>query len=168
MSPVGWCARLRARARARLRGLLRAAARANGAPLSPDLARAVEATAPALTPERLGPRLRPLRPQLVLAFARQRADADRRLASDHWRSGSGHNVGLDVRAAEARARALLLEVAARRPPSRRPLRETLERLDALIETQRAGPGDVVGYGLATLHELRRDLAELDRQVSRRR
>src|SRR5690606_272066 len=121
---------------------------------------AVEETARLLTPSTLGPGLRPLHPQLMLIFARQRADANARLASDHWRSGGGRNVGMDVLAAEGRARAVLLDVAARRPPSRRPLAEVLERRDALIEAQRAGPGDADGYGVATLHEIRRELAEL--------
>jgi len=158
---MGWFGGMQQRWR--LRALLREAALANGGALSPGLASAVEETARVLPPPLLGPRLRSLHPRLVLVFARQRADANARLASDHWSSGGGRNVGRDVLAAEGRARAVLVDVASRRPPYRRPLTEVLERLDALIEAQRAGPGDEDGYGLATLHEIRRELAAIPEQ-----
>lgn len=130
-------------------------------PPSADLVAAITATADRLTDARLGRRLRSLRPQLVLAFARQSADAAKRMSSAHWTSDRGRNVGLDVLQANEQALGLVLQVLVSRPAARRPLQTAIKALDGLIERRRGEPGDEDGYGLATLHEIRRDLALLD-------
>lgn len=130
-------------------------------PPSTDLVAAITTMAERLTDARLGPRLRSQRPQLVLAFARQSADAAKRMSSAHWTSDRGRNVGLDVLQATEQALGLVLHVLDSRPAARWPLRAAIEALDALIEPRRGEPGDDDGYGLATLHEIRRDLALLD-------
>lgn len=129
-------------------------------PPSADLAAAIAATADRLTETRLEPGLKALRPQLVLAFARQSADAVRRMSSAHWTSDRGRNVGLDVLQAHDQALGLFIEALESRPATRRPLQTAIKTLDALIERRRTEPGDDDGYGLATLHEIRRDLALL--------
>lgn len=128
------------------------------APLSPDLRAAIVATGAGLTTKVLGPRFRPYRDELVLIFARQLADATRRLSSSHWSSGGGRNVGMDVYFAHGRAVAALKALAAERP--RDPLNALLKVLDVLMDAQRAAPGDDDGYGIATLGEIRRDVERL--------
>lgn len=128
------------------------------APLSPELRAAVVETGAGLTAKVLGPRFRPYRDELVLIFARQLADATRRLSSSHWSSGGGRNVGMDVYFAQGRALAALKALAARRP--RDPLNALLKVLDDLMTAQRAAPGDDDGYGIATLGEIRRDVERL--------
>jgi hypothetical protein len=135
-------------------------------PPSTDLVAAITAIADRLTDARLGPRLGSQRPQLVLAFARQSADAAKRMSSAHWTSDRGRNVGLDVLQANEQALGLFIQVLESRPPARRPLEAMIKALDALIERRRSEPGDDDGYGLATLHEIRRDLALLDRPRGR--
>ena len=114
----------------------------------------------ALKPEALGPGLRSSYPALVLVLARQLADANARLASSHWSSGGGRNVGMDVLEARGRALGVLVAVGARRPAPRRPLSEIAEALEGLIAAQRNGAGDADGYGLGTLREIQRDIALL--------
>lgn len=128
------------------------------APLSPELRAAVVQTGAGLTAKVLGPRFRPYRDELVLIFARQLADATRRLSSSHWSSGGGRNVGMDVYFAHGRALTALKALAARRP--RDPLNALLKLLDDLMDAQRAAPGDDDGYGIATLGEIRRDVERL--------
>ena len=67
---------------------------------------------------------------------------------------------MDVLEARARAQALLVSVAARRPAPRRPLSDIVEALEGLISAQRNGAGDADGYGLGTLREIQRDIAQL--------
>ena len=127
-------------------------------PLSPELRAAVVQTGAGLTAKVLGPRFRPYRDELVLIFARQLADANRRLSSSHWSSGGGRNVGMDVYFAHGRALTALKALAARRP--RDPLNALLKVLDDLMDAQRAAAGDDDGYGIATLGEIRRDVERL--------
>lgn len=155
---MGWFDRIFEKRR--LKSLIKTVSALRGEALSPALENAVIETARALKPDALGPGLRSSRAALVLAFARQLADANARLASSHWSSGGGRNVGMDVLEARARALALLLAVAARRPAPRRPLSEFGEALDGLIVAQRNGAGDADGYGLGTLREIQRDIAQL--------
>lgn len=129
-------------------------------PPSPELIKAVTAVSDILTDDLLGPGLRALRPQLVLVFASQSADAARRMSSDHWTSDRGHNVGRDVLHAHDQAITLFRQALASRARRGRPLDDTVAALDALIDGQRDRPGDEDGYGLATLHEIRKDLARL--------
>jgi hypothetical protein len=130
------------------------------APPSPRLAAAVEEVARVLTEARLGPALVGRRPQLILAFARQSADAAMRLSSSHWASDGGHNVGRDVFQAYGAALGAFLGVVDRRPRGRTPLLDAVLAIEGLIPVWRAAPGDPDGYGVATLHEIRRDLAAL--------
>jgi len=129
-------------------------------PPSPELIKAVTATANTLTDDLLGPRLRAQRPHLVLVFARQSADAARRMSSGHWTSDRGHNSGREVLHAHDQAINLFRQALASKARRGRPLDDTVAALDALIERQRDRPGDEDGYGLATLHEIRKDLARL--------
>ena len=144
----------------RLRSLVKTVAGLRGEALTPALESAVLETARGLKPDALGPRLRASYPALVLVFARQLADANARLASSYWSSGGGRNVGMDVLEARARAQALLITVAARRPAPRRPLSEFAEALDGMVAAQRNAAGDPDGYGLGTLREIQSDIARL--------
>ena len=146
--------------RRRFRAVLATIVRIRGSALPEGLERAVAATVTALPPKALGRPKDETYAAIILTFARQTADANMRLASSHWSSGGGRNVGMDVRQAEGRARALILKVMARRPASRRTLAEVVNGLDEMIVAQRADALDADGYGLGTLHEIRRDLAEL--------
>jgi len=128
-----------------------------GGPPPPGLRAAIIETAAALTPKVLGPRFRPWRDELILIFARQLADANMRLASGHWSSGGGRNVGMDVLQARGRALGALKALAASRPRPRDPLGALLMALDDLIAARRAEAGDDDGYGIATLGEIRRDV-----------
>ncbi len=121
---------------------------------------AIIETGETLTPRALGPRLRPYRDELILIFARQLADANRRLSSSHWASGSGRNVGHDVLRARHGALETLRRVAALRPPPRDPLGALLIALENLMTAHRQAPGDDDGYGIATLGEIRRDVERL--------
>ena len=142
----------------RERGLVRRITGLVPAPLSPDLRTAIIETGASLTTKVLGPRFRDYRDELVLIFARQLADATRRLSSSHWSSGGGRNVGMDVYGAHGRALAALKALAAQRPQD--PLGALLGVLDDLMAAQRAAPGDDDGYGIATLGEIRRDVERL--------
>ena len=142
----------------RERGLVRRITGLVPAPLSPDLRTAIIETGASLTTKVLGPRFRAYRDELVLIFARQLADATRRLSSSHWSSGGGRNVGMDVYGAHGRALAALKALAAQRPQD--PLGALLGALDDLMAAQRAAPGDDDGYGIATLGEIRRDVERL--------
>jgi hypothetical protein len=155
---MGWFDRIFEKQR--LRSLVKTVSVLRGEALPPALENAVIETARALKPDALGPGLRSSYPALVLVFARQLADANARLASSHWSSGGGRNVGMDVLEARARAQALLVSVAARRPAPRRPLSDIVEALEGLISAQRNGAGDADGYGLGTLREIQRDIAQL--------
>ncbi|WP_372706271.1 hypothetical protein [Brevundimonas sp.] len=155
---MGWIDRIFEKRR--LRSLVETVALQTGEALSPALETAVIETAGILKPGALGRRLRPFYPRLVLIFARQRADGEARLASSHWSSGGGCNVGRDVLEAKAIAQGLLVRLLARRPASKRPFSEMVEALDTLIDARRNSDGDPDGYGLGTLHEIQRDMAEL--------
>lgn len=155
---MGWIDRIFEKRR--LRALVGRVAVLKGGALSPALENAVIETARNLNADALGPRLRASYPALVLVFARQLADANSRLASSHWSSGGGRNVGMDVLEARSRAQTLVVAVAARRPAPRRPLSEIVEALDGLIAARRSAAGDDDGYGLGTLREIQRDIAQL--------
>ena len=129
-------------------------------PPSPRLAAAIESVGRELTEARLGKGLAGLRPRLILIFARQAEDAMRKLSDSYWRSDRGHNVGLDVDQAYRAALGAFLKVLDRRPRSRTPLLDTAAAVEALMPALRIEPADPDGYGLATLHEIRRDLARL--------
>ena len=155
---MGWIDRILEKRR--VRSIVKAVAVLRGETLSPALESAVVDTARVLKPDALGPGLRSSYPALVLVLARQLADANARLASSHWSSGGGRNVGMDVLEARGRAQALLIAVGARRPVPRRPLSEFAEALEGLIAARRNAPGDPDGYGLGTLREIQRDIAQL--------
>lgn len=93
-------------------------------------------------------------------FQRQVMDGERRLGDRHWQSGAGRNVGYDVLEATAAARRAVQPALARSRTRRQALRRAIDYLDRLIERWRERPGDDDGYGIATLHEIRRDLAAL--------
>ena len=93
-------------------------------------------------------------------FQRQVMDGDRRLGDPHWQSGAGRNVGYDVLEATAAARREVEPALASSRTRRQALRRAIDYLDRLIERWRERPGDDDGYGIATLHEIRRDLAAL--------
>ena len=93
-------------------------------------------------------------------FQRQVMDGERRLGDRHWQSGAGRNVGYDVLEATAAARRAVQPALAGSRTRRQALRRAIDYLDRLIERWRERPGDDDGYGIATLHEIRRDLAAL--------
>ncbi len=129
-------------------------------PPSPRLSAAIEETARVLTQRRLGSGLASLRPRLILVFARQSADAAEKMASSYWTSDRGVNVGHDVFRAHQTALNTFLKVIDKRPQSRSALLDAVTAIDALIPAWRNAPGDADGYGIGTLHEIRRDLAAL--------
>ncbi|NBW10190.1 MAG: hypothetical protein EBR82_19395 [Caulobacteraceae bacterium] len=131
-----------------------------GRDLTPEMRDAIAQVMDRLSPELSGSRLRSLRPAIVLAFARQAADGARRLKSDHWRSGAGENVGHEVLRANARALEAVRAVLATNPSKRRAPALILQALDRVTEAQRDSTTDGDGYGLATLHELRREIERL--------
>jgi len=93
-------------------------------------------------------------------FQRQVMDGERRLGDPHWQSGAGRNVGHDVlEATEAARRAVQTALAGSRTRVLGLLRAD-DALDALIARWRERPGDDDGYGIATLHQIRRDLSAL--------
>jgi len=144
----------------RQRDILDEIREAEGRELTPELRDAIARVMETLTPELSRSRLRSLRPAIVLAFARQAADGARRLKSDYWRSDAGENVGQEVLRANGRALTAVKRVLATAPSKQRALPMILETLNALVDTQRSSPSDVDGYGLATLHELHRDIERL--------
>jgi len=93
-------------------------------------------------------------------FARQSADAAEKMASSYWTSDRGVNVGHDVFRAHQTALNTFLKVIDKRPQSRSALLDAVTAIDALIPAWRNAPGDADGYGIGTLHEIRRDLAAL--------
>ena len=93
-------------------------------------------------------------------FQRQVMDGERRLGDRHWQSGAGRNVGYDVLEATAAARRAVQPALAGSRTRRQALRRAIDYLDRLIERWRERPGDDDGYGIANLHEIRRDLAAL--------
>jgi len=93
-------------------------------------------------------------------FQRQVVDGERRLGDSHWQSGSGRNVGYDVLEATAAARRAVQPLLAVCRTRRQLLLRADDALDTLIARWRERPGDDDGYGIATLHEIRRDLAAL--------
>ena len=93
-------------------------------------------------------------------FQRQVMDGERRLGDPHSQSGAGRNVGYDVlEATEAARRAVQTGLAGSRTRVLVP-RRAVDAMDALITGWRERPGDDDGFGIATLHEIRRDLAAL--------
>jgi hypothetical protein len=129
-----------------------------GPDASPGLLSGADAAARALPPSLLGPHLRDRRIDLCLIFARQAADAERRLASSYFSFGGGRNVGHDVRDAHDRALRVLVNTLTEKPGSG--LADVLAAHDALIEVYRQHALDPDGYGVATLGEIRRDLEGL--------
>jgi hypothetical protein len=93
-------------------------------------------------------------------FQRQITDGDRRLGDPHWQSGAGRNVGYDVLEATAAARRAVQPALAVSRTRHQLLRRAVDALDSLIAGWRERPGDDDGYGIATLHEIRRDLSAL--------
>lgn len=93
-------------------------------------------------------------------FQRQVMDGERRLGDRHWQSGAGRNVGYDVLEATAAARRAVQPALAGSRTRRLALLRAVDALDTLIARWRERPGDDDGYGIATLHEIRRDLAAL--------
>jgi hypothetical protein len=93
-------------------------------------------------------------------FQRQVMDGDRRLGDPHWQSGAGRNVGYDVLEATAAARRAVQPLLAVCRTRRQLLLRADDALDTVIARWRERPGDDDGYGIATLHEIRRDLAAL--------
>lgn len=93
-------------------------------------------------------------------FQRQVMDGERRLGDPHWQSGMGRNVGYDVLEATAAARRAVQPALAGSRTRRLAFLRADDALDALIARWRERPGDDDGYGIATLHEIRRDLAAL--------
>ncbi len=155
---MGWIGQLIERRRQGL--LLKEIAALRSEPLPSGLESAIIETSRVIPPKTLPGLKRSLYAPVVLIFARQLADANARLGSNYWSSGGGRNVGIHILQAQGRARVVLVDVMNRRPTVRRPLVETVGALDRLIDAQRADAADEDGYGLGTLHELRRDLAEL--------
>lgn len=127
---------------------------------STALIEAIGPAAEALPDVLLGKDLKGLRPQLVLVFARQAAEGAPRLASSYWISDRGHNVGRDILQAQAAALTVFRQILESRPRDHDPLQVAVDALGQLIIRHRAQPGDEDGYGLGTLHEIRRDLAHL--------
>jgi hypothetical protein len=130
------------------------------APPPPRLAAAVEEVARVLSEQRLGRAFAGHRPRLILIFARQSADAAMRLSSSHWVSDGGHNVGRDILQAYGAALGAFLAVLDRRPQSKTPLLDAALAREALMTDWRTREDDPDGYGIATLGEIRRDLATL--------
>ena len=93
-------------------------------------------------------------------FQRQVMDGERRLGDRYWQSGAGRNVGYDVLEATAAARRAVQPALASSRTRRQALLRADDALDTLITGWRERPGDDDGYGIATLHEIRRDLAAL--------
>ena len=129
-----------------------------GPEASPGLLSGAEAAARVLTLSLLGPQLRDQRIDLCLIFARQAADAERRLASSYFAFGGGRNVGHDVLDAHNRALRVLTNTLMEKPGSG--LAEVLAAHDGLVRVYRQHALDPDGYGAATLGEIRRDLEDL--------
>ena len=93
-------------------------------------------------------------------FQRQVMDGERRLGDPHWQSGTGRNVGYDVLEATHAARGAVQTALASSGDRGPAPGRAGDALDALIADWRKRPGDDDGYGIATLHEIRRDLSAL--------
>lgn len=93
-------------------------------------------------------------------FQRQVMDGERRLGDPHWQSGTGRNVGYDVLEATHAARGAVQTALAGSLDRGLVPGRAVDALDALIADWRKRPGDDDGYGIATLHEIRRDLSAL--------
>lgn len=93
-------------------------------------------------------------------FQRQVTDGERRLGDPHWQSGTGRNVGHDVLEATEAARVAVQTALTVSRTRRQVLRRAVDALDTLITGWRERPDDDDGYGIATLHEIRRDLSAL--------
>jgi hypothetical protein len=93
-------------------------------------------------------------------FQRQVMDGERRLGDPHWQSGTGRNVGYDVLEATHAARGAVQTALASSGDRSLVTGSAVDALDALIADWRKRPGDDDGYGIATLHEIRRDLSAL--------
>lgn len=93
-------------------------------------------------------------------FQRQVMDGERRLGDPHWQSGTGRNVGYDVLEAAQAARGAVRTALAGSGDGGLDPGKAVDALDALIAAWRNRPGDDDGYGIATLHEIRRDLSAL--------
>ena len=105
-----------------------------------------------------GPDLEPFRPQIIAIFAKQRGDAEQRMASSHFQSGGGRNIGLDVlEAYNAALGCLRTCLSGQQEPN---LEDLISALDDLIDARRPSSRDKDGYGLATLGEIRRDLTRI--------
>jgi len=93
-------------------------------------------------------------------FQRQVMDGERRLGDPYWQSGTGRNVGYDVLEATHAARGAVQTARASSGDRGLVPGRAVDALDALIADWRKRPGDDDGYGIATLHEIRRDLSAL--------
>lgn len=122
--------------------------------LAPDEAAAVRSMARALPRSLFGRELAFARAEVVWAMARQKVDGERRLADPRGAGGPGRAV------AWAHMRGL---GALQRGLAEGPAETAAERIDGmlarLITAAREDPQDADGYGLATLHEMRWDIAE---------
>ena len=98
------------------------------------------------------------RPALILAFARQELDARTRLASPHWTSARGRNVGQDVQ--DACTVSLDILVACLKADEANPFECAISRIDAHKATLRSEHADTDGYGLGTLGEIQRALLDI--------
>jgi hypothetical protein len=91
---------------------------------------------------------------------RQIMDGERRTGDPYWQSGGGRNVGYDVIRAAQDAERVVKTALAGSQTRDLALRRAVDALDAWIVRWREQPGDDDGFGIATLHEIRRDLAAL--------
>ncbi len=121
--------------------------------LATDEAAAVRSMARALPRSLFGRELAFARVGIVWAMARQKVDGERRLADPRGAGGPGRAV------AWAHMRGL---GALQRGLAEGPAATAAGRIDGmlgrLIAAARQDPQDADGYGLATLHEMRRDIA----------
>jgi hypothetical protein len=91
-------------------------------------------------------------------FQRNVMDGERRLGDPQWQSGTGRNVDYDLLEATEAARRTFETALAAAMTRRRVLRRAVDAMDSLITGWRERPGDDYGYCIATLHEIRRELA----------
>ena len=119
---------------------------------SPRLIAAIRDTVAALEPQLSRGALQRHRGQVIVILARQLADANERLSSNHWTGANGHNVGRDVLQAHGVALTVVRKA--------RSMDELLESLADASADYRGQAGDPDGYGSATLGEIERDLKAL--------
>lgn len=140
------------RARRAIRESRREACEASPRRPSHRLMSAIKETASALGPRLSQGRLRRFRGPIILALARQLADANERLSSSYWTGPDGHNVGRDVLQAYAVAIAVVRGAGS--------MEDLMETLTVQVTAYRGREGDPDGFGSATLGEIERDLRRL--------